>query len=86
MAADPWTQLGADIDGQAAGDYSGYSVSLSSDGSIVAIGSIYNNEGGTKAGQVRVFEFDGSNWNQLGTSLVLILMEKRRKMKVHMLH
>lgn len=69
MAADPWTQLGADIDGQAAGDYSGYSVSLSSDGSIVAIGSIYNNEGGTKAGQVRVFEFDGSNWNQLGANI-----------------
>ena len=34
-----WSQLGADIDGEAAGDYSGYSVSLSSDGTIVAIGA-----------------------------------------------
>ena len=32
-------QLGADIDGEAMGDLSGNSVSLSSDGSIVAIGA-----------------------------------------------
>ena len=35
-----WVQLGADIDGEAAGDQSGYSVSLSADGSRVAIGAI----------------------------------------------
>ena len=35
-----WTQLGADIDGEAASDYSGYSVSLSSDGTRVAIGAL----------------------------------------------
>ena len=35
-----WTQLGADIDGEAAGDNSGYSVSLSSDGTRVAIGAL----------------------------------------------
>ncbi len=33
-----WTQFGADIDGEAAGDWSGWSVSLSSDGSRVAMG------------------------------------------------
>ena len=37
-------KLGADIDGEAAGDYSGTSVSLSSDGSRVAIGA-YKNDG-----------------------------------------
>jgi len=35
-----WTQVGADIDGEAAGDWSGYSVSMSSDGTRVAIGAI----------------------------------------------
>ena len=35
-----WTQQGSDIDGEAAGDYSGVSVSLSSDGSTVAIGAM----------------------------------------------
>ena len=34
-----WTQVGADIDGEAAGDSSGYSVSMSSDGTRVAIGA-----------------------------------------------
>ena len=34
-----WVQLGADIDGEAASDQSGYSVSLSADGSRVAIGA-----------------------------------------------
>ena len=34
-----WVQLGSDIDGEAASDQSGFSVSLSSDGTIVAIGA-----------------------------------------------
>ena len=34
-----WTQIGSDIDGEFSGDYSGWSVSLSSDGSVVAIGA-----------------------------------------------
>jgi hypothetical protein len=36
--AQPWIQIGQDIDGEAAYDYSGYSVSLSADGNTVAIG------------------------------------------------
>ena len=48
------TQLGEDINGEAAGDGSGYSVSLSSDGSRVAIGAPSNVENGFLAGQVRV--------------------------------
>ena len=39
MELDTWTQLGSDIDGEAAGNDSGNSVSLSSDGTIVAIGA-----------------------------------------------
>jgi len=52
-----WNRLGADIDGEAADDHSGQSVSLSSDGSIVAIGSAWNDDGGTNAGHVRVYEY-----------------------------
>ena len=37
-----WTQIGSDIDGEANEDYSGWSVSLSDDGSVVAIGAIRN--------------------------------------------
>ena len=43
-----WTQLGQDLDGEAAGDDSGYSVSLSGD--RVAIGAIYNDGNGSSSG------------------------------------
>ena len=36
-----WSQLGGDIDGEAAYDDSGHSVSLSRDGTAVAIGVLY---------------------------------------------
>jgi hypothetical protein len=64
-----WVQLGADIEGEAAGDNSGRSVSLSSDGARVAIGSILNGGGGTDAGHVRVFEYNSSSWVQLGAGI-----------------
>ena len=56
-----WSQLGADIDGEAAGDYSGYSVSLSSDGTIVAIGAPDNDGNGSNSGHVRVYEYSSSS-------------------------
>ncbi len=64
-----WSQIGNDIDGEAAGDYSGGSVSLSSDGSIVAIGAPYNDGNGTDAGHVRIYENIGGNWVQLGNDI-----------------
>ena len=51
-----WTKVGNDIDGEAANDYSGRSVSLSSDGSVVAIGAPYNDGAGYAAGHVRVYK------------------------------
>ena len=48
-----FTQLGTDIDGEAAGDYSGYSVSLSADGSIVAIGAFGNEN---DRGHTRIYQ------------------------------
>ncbi|CAK0897704.1 unnamed protein product [Prorocentrum cordatum] len=44
-----------DIDGEASGDRSGVSVSLSSDGSRVAIGAFFNDGAGLDSGHVRVF-------------------------------
>lgn len=54
---DSWDLLGGDdIDGQAAGDLSGYSVSLSSDGKTVAVGGPgNNNDNGDYSGHVRVY-------------------------------
>ena len=47
-----------DIDGEAADDYSGHSVSLSSDGTIVAIGAIDNDGNGSDSGHVRVYDIE----------------------------
>jgi len=61
-----WTQVGADIDGEAAGDWSGVSVALSSDGTRLAVGGWFNDGTGTDAGHVRVFDWSGSAWTQVG--------------------
>ncbi|CAK0812939.1 unnamed protein product [Prorocentrum cordatum] len=54
LSGNTWSQLGQDIDGEASYDYSGM-VSLSSDGSRVAIGATYNDGAGSKSGHVRIF-------------------------------
>lgn len=55
-----WDRLGADIDGEAASDYSGYAVALSADGTIVAIGAWANDGSGADAGHVRVYKYTPS--------------------------
>lgn len=60
-----WSQIGQDIDGEAIGDLSGISVSLSCDGSIVAIGASNNNN----IGHVRVYENHGGFWSQIGEDI-----------------
>ena len=64
-----WSQIGNDIDGEAAGDNSGYSVSVSSDGNIVAIGAIGNDANGNFSGHVRIYNWSGTSWTQLGNDL-----------------
>ena len=64
-----WTQVGLDIDGEAAEDRSGYSLSLNSDGSIVAIGAYYNDGSGTNAGQVRIYQNISGAWVQVGLDI-----------------
>ena len=46
-------QLGSDIDGEAVGDFSRFSVSLDSDGDRVAIGAYQN--AGSNAGHARIY-------------------------------
>ena len=53
-----WKQMGADIDGEASGDRSGSSVSLSSNGNIVAIGTTGNDGNGSGSGHVRIFRWN----------------------------
>ena len=64
-----WVQIGQEILGEASGDMSGYSVSLSSDGTRVAIGAFNNDGNGNDSGHARVYEFNGSLWTQIGQDL-----------------
>ena len=69
--SDNWSQLGSNILGESAEDRSGYSISLSSDGSIVAIGVIQNSGSvsDSKRGHVRVYKNTNGTWNQLGQDI-----------------
>jgi hypothetical protein len=53
-----WEQLGEDIDGDAAKDRSGLSVSLSADGQTVSIDSGWNDDNEADSGHVRVFAME----------------------------
>ena len=60
-----WSKLGADIDGEAATDNSGYSVSMNAAGDRVAIGAIGNDGSGSNAGHVRIYEYASGSWSQV---------------------
>ena len=66
-----WKQRGGDIDGEAAGDRSGWSVSLSADGTTLAVGAIFNAGAGSNAGHARVFAWDpvDETWKQRGDDI-----------------
>ena len=60
-ATSAWEQQGADIDGEAVDDYSGDSVSLSSDGTTVAIGAMNDGNGSRLRSRAGVFFFVSSD-------------------------
>lgn len=64
-----WIQIGGDIEGEAVGDQNGASVSISSDGSIVAIGAPENDSNGVSSGQVRVYQNLSNVWTQIGNNI-----------------
>src|SRR5690554_755213 len=64
-----WTQIGDDIEGDALGDSSGWSIALSSDGNVIAIGAPFNDGGATDSGHVRVFENIAGTWTQIGNAI-----------------
>jgi len=63
-----WVQRGADIDGESSGDFSGRTSSMP-DSNTVAIGARYNSGNGFRSGQVRVYKWDGTSWNQMGVDI-----------------
>ncbi|MFT6278793.1 MAG: hypothetical protein ACJAU0_001618 [Flavobacteriales bacterium] len=64
-----WQQKGADIDGEAEYDGSGISVAMNAEGNIVAVGAVSNSDGGSGAGHIKVYEWNGDAWVQKGTDI-----------------
>ena len=62
-----WIQQGQDIDGTAADDEFGRSISLSANGKIIAIGASKNDTSYYSAGQVLVYSYNDVSWNKIGT-------------------
>jgi hypothetical protein len=65
-----WVQQGSDIEGEANAEALGKTVSLSFDGSVVAIGSYGNTINGTGSGLCKVFRFQGGTWLQIGQTML----------------
>ena len=67
VTTDTWDQVGGDIDGEAVGDFSGGAVAMSADGNTVIIGAEENvGVNGDFSGHARIFNYDGTAWNQVG--------------------
>ena len=68
---DGWLQIGSDILGESTQGLFGESVSLSPDGTMLAIGASQTNTstGSVVGGEVKIFEYNGSDWVQLGNTI-----------------
>lgn len=69
LSNDQWSQLGNTIQGEGIGDRFGYSVSLSDDASILAVGAPINFMGASKPGYVKVYLNNNGEWVQLGQTI-----------------
>jgi len=75
---DVWTKLGSDIeggkgqktvDGTQLGDYTGV-VSLSNDGSVLAVGAQLSSDNGINAGKIDIYEYSGNSWVRKGNTIL----------------
>jgi len=64
-----WNQVGSNILGEVAHYRTGRSVSLSSDGQVLAIGETGSTSGSTDTGRTRIFENQDGTWTQIGNGI-----------------
>ena len=69
--ANSYAQIGMDINGEAAGDWFGYSVSISADGNTFVVGAPFNDGNGDDSGHVRVYKYNStiSSYAQIGMDI-----------------
>jgi len=65
-----WLQLGSDLYGLEQGDAFGRSVALSADGFMLVVGAPEHDfDGLVSSGEVSVYRYSNSSWNQVGDRL-----------------
>ncbi|WP_411895823.1 T9SS type A sorting domain-containing protein [Winogradskyella sp. A2] len=64
-----WNQVGSSIVGEIAYYRTGWSVSLSANGQILAIGELGSTSGSTDTGRARIFENQNNAWIQIGNEI-----------------
>ena len=64
-----WVQVGSDIDGEAAQDSAGSAIALSSNGTRIAVAAELNDGGGSSSGHIRVLDWNGAAWVQVGADV-----------------
>ena len=62
-----WNQIGVTLEGDNTKDTFGKGLSMSNDGTIVAIGSPQERK--IDSGYVKVFQWSGTSWDQMGTNM-----------------
>jgi hypothetical protein len=65
-----WVQLGNSIVGTQNNSFMGASISLSSDGNIIAVGTPGESTGGIQRGKVFIYELVSNVWSQLGDPII----------------
>jgi len=70
LVNEEWSQIGQDIVGDA-GDHGGLGLSLSADGTLLAVGFRKSKLNGNKVGHAGIFQYDADSntWKQVGKSL-----------------
>ena len=69
LSGDAWLPVGESFTGAAPFDRLGSAVAVSGDGRRVAVGISGADDGGDNTGTVRVYDWSGSNWEQVGADL-----------------
>jgi len=69
VASNNITQLGSTIPGVLNFEQMGRSIAMSDDGNRIIVGAPHSNAGFNLGGQVRAFEWNGTDWEQLGQDI-----------------
>ena len=64
-----WTKMGSTINGEAASDQFGWSVSMNGAGTRIVVGANQNDGNGSNSGHVRIYDWNGTAWTQVGADI-----------------